>query len=62
MNQMTRNEVIDFIKEQLADIDEWKTFELSGDLFDCNIYYNQDTEELGLDIYGTKTDADVTNK
>jgi len=58
MNQMTRNEVIDFIKDQLADIDEWKTFELSGDLFDCNIYYNQHTEELGLDIYATKTDAD----
>ena len=58
MNQMTRNEVMDFIKDQLADIDEWHSFELSGELFDCNIYYNQDTEELGLDIYATKTDAD----
>ena len=58
MNHMTRNEVMDFIKDQLADIDEWHSFELSGELFDCNIYYNQDTEELGLDIYATKTDAD----
>ncbi len=58
MNQMTRNEVMDFIKDQLQDIDEWHSFELSGELFDCNIYYDHDTEELGLSIYATKKDEE----
>ena len=58
MNQMTRNEVIDFIKDQLSDIDEWLSFELSGDLFDCNIYYDHHLEELGLSIYATKKDEE----